>query len=191
MQEITGNALDDHYKQEDGRVLIEIKLHEVRQIFNSLDPAPFYEKDLDEAAVKYIIDAVNEFEIGRPIGIVVYLPAAAAASTDAASIPDAIRNHFAYLALRTRRELRLKFSYGRLSLAIGLCFLFLCLTLRQLAAGLDPGIFTTIIAEGLLISGWVAMWTPISIFLYEWWPIKQRGKRYEKVSRMEIEVRPL
>lgn len=191
MQDAAGNIIENRFKQENGAVLIEIKLREVRQIFNSLDPAPFHEKDLDEAAEKYITDAVSEFELSRPIRIVVYLPSEAAASPEAMSIPDAVRNHYAYLALRAGHELHRKFGYGRRSLAIGLCFLFLCLTLRQIVAGTEQTIFTTIITEGLLISGWVAMWTPISIFLYEWWPIRQRQKRHEKISRMEIEIRHL
>jgi hypothetical protein len=80
MQEAAGDIIENRFKQENGAVLIEIKLREVRQIFNSLDPAPFHEKDLDEAAEKYITDALSEFELSRPVRIVVYLPAEAAAS---------------------------------------------------------------------------------------------------------------
>ena len=27
------------------------------------------------------------------------------------------------------------------------------------------------IKEGLILVGWVSMWKPINIFLYEWWPL--------------------
>jgi hypothetical protein len=33
------------------------------------------------------------------------------------------------------------------------------------------------------------MWRPMEIFLYEWWLLLRRGRLYEKMSRMRIEVR--
>jgi len=43
--------------------------------------------------------------------------------------------------------------------------------------------------ESLTIAGWVAMWRPIEIYLYEWWPLRHNGKIYEKMSRMKVDVR--
>jgi hypothetical protein len=43
--------------------------------------------------------------------------------------------------------------------------------------------------EGLTIAGWVAMWRPIEIYLYEWWPLRRRGQILDKLSRMAVEVR--
>jgi hypothetical protein len=42
-----------------------------------------------------------------------------------------------------------------------------------------------------LIVGWVAMWEPITVLLYELWPIIRSRKIYEKISTMEIEIQPL
>jgi len=42
--------------------------------------------------------------------------------------------------------------------------------------------------EGFTIAGWVAMWRPMEVYLYDWWPIKRRGKIYLKLSRMPVEV---
>jgi hypothetical protein len=36
--------------------------------------------------------------------------------------------------------------------------------------------------------GWVAMWRPISIFLYEWWPIRDALLTYESLGVVDIEV---
>lgn len=46
-----------------------------------------------------------------------------------------------------------------------------------------------IMAEGLLISGWVAMLRPIQVFLYDWWPIRQNCGLYEKLARLPAELR--
>ena len=53
--------LESRYKKENGMILIEIKLSSVLQLFNSFDPAPFHEKELDTAAEHYIVDAVKDF----------------------------------------------------------------------------------------------------------------------------------
>lgn len=33
------------YREQDGKLLIELELHSIMQIFNSFDPAPFHEKE--------------------------------------------------------------------------------------------------------------------------------------------------
>ena len=43
--------------------------------------------------------------------------------------------------------------------------------------------------ESLTIAGWVAMWRPMQIFLYDWWPLRHLGKIYENLSRMPVELR--
>jgi hypothetical protein len=48
----------------------------------------------------------------------------------------------------------------------------------------------SIIDEGLLIMGWVAMWRPIETFLYDWWPIRRRRTLLEEIAQLPIEVRP-
>jgi hypothetical protein len=42
--------------------------------------------------------------------------------------------------------------------------------------------------EGLLIVGWVAMWRPLEIFLYDWRPIWRRCRLYAK-TRIPVTVR--
>ena len=42
--------------------------------------------------------------------------------------------------------------------------------LRELAFSFEPGAVSDIVGEGMLVIGWVAMWRPLEIFLYEWVP---------------------
>jgi hypothetical protein len=32
------------------------------------------------------------------------------------------------------------------------------------------------------------MWRPMQIFLYDWWPLLNMGRLYEKLSRAPVEV---
>ena len=47
--------MESIFKNEDGYFLIEIRLSNLVQFFNSLDPSPFRDKDLDDDAERYIV----------------------------------------------------------------------------------------------------------------------------------------
>ena len=49
---------------------------------------------------------------------------------------------------------------------------------------LGPGAVSRIAEESLLIAGWVAMWRPLEIFLYDWWPIRAEARLLERLARM-------
>lgn len=175
------------YRREGGLWLIELNLRDVRQLFHSLDPAPFRDKDLDPAAEQYIEDAVREIGHDRPMKMIVHLPAATCGSDDAQTLPAAIANYFAYRARQARIDLRRLLARGATSLAIGLVFLVICLSLRR-SLGAGPG--HEFLIEGLLIIGWVGLWRPLEIFLYDWWPIRRRQRRFEAIAAMPVEVVP-
>ena len=80
------------------------------------------------------------------------------------------------------------FRDGRIALATGLVFLLVCTLLRELAFSSRHPAVSDIIGEGMLIIGWVAMWRPLEIFLYEWVPIRRRGRVLAKLAKMPIVV---
>jgi hypothetical protein len=171
------------YRREGGDWLIELRLRELRQLFHQLDPAPFREKDLDPAAEVYIEDAVREIGTGQRAKIVIHLPEAELATDDARSLPESIAHYFGYRAQQTRVELGRLMRRALTNLAIGLAFLGACLALRRslLAAGSYE-----LLAEGLLIIGWVALWRPVEMFLYDWWPLLRRQRRFRAIARMPV-----
>ncbi len=174
------------YRRVGSTWLIEIRLRELRQLFHHLDPAPFREKDLDPAAEAYIEDAVREIGPREACKLVVHLPAAEHGSEDARTLPEALTHYFEYRARQSQVELRRLLGRGVVSLVIGLAFMFACLSLRRwLAAVGSTGVF----AEGLLLIGWVALWRPVEIFLYDWWPIRRQQRRFEFIARMPVEIR--
>jgi hypothetical protein len=50
---------------------IEINLNRFSQLFNSLDPSPFHERDLDRDAEDYIIGSAEEAPRQRPLLLVI------------------------------------------------------------------------------------------------------------------------
>lgn len=168
---------------------VEIRLSKLQQLFNSLDPSPFHEKDLDADAEEYIVGSVDEFPLQQPLKLVIHLPADQIALAEGGGVERGIHNYFDHRVGEIRRRLKFLLREGRIALLIGLVFLFICMILRQLAYAFGQGALSDILAEGLLILGWVAMWRPLQIFLYEWWPLRHHGRVYAKLSTMPIELR--
>lgn len=73
-----------------------------------------------------------------------------------------------------------------ISLFIGLAFLATTLTASQL---LGQGGFATTLRHSLEIGGWVALWRPLEMFLYDWWPILGDKLFYRRLARMPVQIR--
>ena len=99
-----------------------------------------------------------------------------------------MQHYFAYRARLNRMEFRQLMKEGWQSLLIGLLFLAVCLTVSQVLGRRYPGTLLSLLRESLMIGGWVALWRPMEIYLYAWWPLRRRGRIYEKLSRMRVEV---
>ncbi|MCA2708451.1 MAG: hypothetical protein IM473_00080 [Microcystis sp. M015S2] len=184
------NKLQSYYREEEGTYLIEIKLNQLQQVFNSLDPSPFLDRDLDDNAENYIINSVDEFPLNTPLKLVFYLPSNEQ-NTARHLLPSALHNYFDYRQQGEQRKLRTIWRQGRVSLIIGLSFLFVCLSLSELISRFGTDTFIHFLEEGLLISGWVALWRPLEIFLYEWWPVSHQQKIFAKLAYIPIEIRLL
>ena len=161
----------------------------IEQLFNSMDPSPFHEKDLDDDAEEFIVGWAQEFPRRDPVSLVVHVNQLPAREDAQHLLETAVHNYFAYRAKVNRFEFRHLLKEGRTSLIIGLVFLGACLLTSEWLLRKQAGSLSIIARESLVIAGWVAMWRPIRIFLYDWWPVLRRGRLYEKLSRMHVEVR--
>lgn len=180
-------AVDNKNKLES--VAVELRLDRLARLYNSLDPSPFREKELDAAVDDYIIGSAEDLG-GKRMRLVVLLSEPELRQTRAADIIESIHNHFAWRAAAEERRLHSELRRGRRSLVIGLGFLVLCLIVRQLLPIANAAAGASL-REGLLIVGWVAMWGPIDVFLYGWWPIAGRRRMFARPAQIEVEVRAL
>ena len=164
--------------------LIELRLSNVGQLFNTMDPSPFHERDLDHDAEEFILSWAREHERDSELRLRVVLKQPADEEA-ACQVRESIRHYFEYRARMARRELRDLFREGRTALAIGVLFLAATLVLR----GLIPASgWTEFVREGLTICGWVGLWKPIDIHLYRWWPLRAHGRLLTRLSDCPVEV---
>lgn len=170
-------------------VVLTVRIAELKQIFDALDPAPFRERDLDPKAEEYVVEWAREIAPTAPLGLAVRLTRQAATAADAEVLREAIHEYFARRAVSTRRQLRQLLRVGRKSLVIGLGVLAAAMIIGELLAGLvgryDYG---EIISHSLLIGGWVALWRPFEILLYDWWPIRAEAQLFDRLSMMRVRL---
>ncbi len=169
---------------------IEVRIRELGQIFNSLDPSPFTERDLDDDAEAYIVGWAREVDSGLPFRIVVHLPASEAEKAQERGLESAIGNYFAYRVGMLERDLSDLLRVGRRSLGIGIAALAVCIGFSQiLRTALPQSALGQLLAEGILIFGWVANWRPAEIFLYDVWAVRRRVDLYRRIADARIELR--
>jgi hypothetical protein len=166
---------------------INLKLRELSQLFNSMDPSPFIDRDLDQDAEEFILSSAREAHGSRAFELVVHLETAPDGQS-AKAIEDAVQHYFSVRAELKRREFRLLLRRGHSVLAIGLLFLSTCLLLGGTVANFTPPSVATILKEGLNIVGWVAMWKPLEIYLYDWWPLREEWHALQRLSRMRVRL---
>lgn len=169
--------------------LIELKLQSINQLYNSLDPAPFHERDLDRDAEQFIVSWAQEYPLRAPLRLRIHLDRLPEVPGELDRIVDSVHHFFAYRNMLNRLDLRRLIYEGWISLIIGLLFLTTCiLAAHTFARG--TGLVSIVLREGLTLVGWVAMWRPLDICLYRWWPIRRRGRIYDKLASVPIEVLP-
>lgn len=168
---------------------INLKLRELSQLFNSMDPSPFIDRDLDGDAEEFIVSWARELPRNRRFELVIHL-ASVPDPGKAAEVESAVQHYFASRALMKRREFQQLLRRGHMSLSIGLIFLTACLLASGLAGKLGHASAAVIMHEGLLIAGWVAMWRPLEIYLYDWWPLRQEWRTLQRLSRMHVRLVP-
>jgi hypothetical protein len=169
--------------------VIEIHLVESTQLFNAIDPAPIGDKDLDPRVEEFIVDWARELPAKAPLTLVVLLDRPAGLPDEVRVLRDAVSQYFGMRSQASRQRLKRLFKVGRTSLLIGMLFLAASFGLGGIIeSALEGQRIGEVLRESLAIGGWVAMWRPLEIFLYDWWPIRSERKLYDRLSAMPVRL---
>ena len=162
---------------------IELRIQTLDQLFDSLDPAPFHAKALDRNAEAYLLESAAEHGARQPLTIEIHAPPQLAAHFD--DIVTAIHEHFALAHQHAERRHRYRRRIGRIALSTGVATLSIALLLRQLVEGIG-GPFGDVLAEGLLILAWVALWRPIETIGFDSWESREQRRLLAMLSRVPV-----
>lgn len=167
--------------------IIEVRVAELRQLFNAIDPSPFHACDLDPRAEEFIVGWASDLPMNQPWALVVHLDRAAGKVDESALLRDAIHEYFDQRVGASRRRLRELFHRGRISLRIALAFLTASIAIGDAVADyLGESRLGDVIREGFLIGGWVIEFAgePIDVLTIPW--IAAPGSFEQTTQSLEI-----
>src|SRR5215471_12975437 len=132
--------MDERVKDNTGTAIaagaIEVRVSDVSQLFDTLDPFPFRERDLDRDAEEYIVGWARELPRDQPITIIVHLPPEKASEKTGEDVRQSFSHYFDYRAGIIRRDLNELFRIGRSSLLIGVLVLVVSIGAAQIVVGM-------------------------------------------------------
>jgi hypothetical protein len=176
------------YRFHDNIHHIDFRISKAEQLFDTRDPSPFRDRDLDDTFVRSLVNSARELERHGPYKLCLIFEGAAKEKSQAKETIDAIHQYFSYEAEFEQNELRAQRNRGFVILILGLVFLALCTAGAFFVPRAFPGVASQIFAEGLTIIGWVALWEPVSVLLYDWWPQSRKIALYKNLSSIPIDI---
>jgi hypothetical protein len=178
------NEKRSRYRAEDGVLIIDVRLASVERLFDNRDPAPFRERDLDPSLVEYLIDSCHDMAT-RPFRIVFWLEQ----TSQPAGVEAAVRAHFAYDLVRLDRDRGIQRRIGWIALSIASVAIVALIGVSNLIAELVTGTLGAGLKEALLISGWVLMWRPVELLIYDSIPWRHERNAVRRILNTPIQVR--
>jgi hypothetical protein len=175
-----------HSKRPGSSVTVNIHVHDLSQMFNSLDPSPFWDRDLDRAAAEFIEEEFSEKAAADEWHLSVHAHEGTGLTAD---LQAAIENYYARLATSARRALREHWWIGQLALLGGAAVFTISVGAREILQH-ALGSLPPVLDEGLIILGWLALWRPADVLMYEWVPLYRKRRRFERLAGIRVSVRP-
>jgi hypothetical protein len=163
------------------RGVIELRVRDLSELFEA-SLAPFRDTVLTPDAESYIVRKAKQVPAQQPINLLIK-----SAKPLDLNVGPIIAAHFREAAKTESQDISEIFRSGRKALAIGLLILSLCLFLAwYFTYNVTQRPIARLIQESFIILGWVSMWKPIEIFLYEWLPLERRRKLFLRLSTANV-----
>lgn len=170
---------------------IHLKVNVLDKIFDSLDAEPIAFRSLNPEWIDYLIDEMNDRAGMHPVNISLEIPQGVLVGTSAVEVEESIRRELYEHVRLLNRKLKEVLRIGRVSLLFALCVLVVFTFLSIGSERFYLGIFQRFFSEGFVIIGWVALWRPVEALLYDWWPIIDERRKFNRLIAGKITVKSI
>jgi hypothetical protein len=168
-----------------GTATVSVDVRDIAQLFNSLDPSPFWDRDLDQDAATFIEDEFSDKQSADVWHLDVHVQAGDASTKD---LQAAVENYYTRLASSARRDLREHLRMGQLALLGGIAIFLSSMGARELLQGTVREL-PRMLDEGLILIAWLALWRPAEALAYEWVPFLRKRRLYERLAGIRVAIR--
>jgi hypothetical protein len=164
---------------------IELSVRDPSRLFEPagpLDAPPVLHPD----AFDEILEQARAAPRRQPLEIVVRLPNGAA--VDSPVLQTAFRDYLLHKSQVDRREISNILRIGWQILPVAAGFLILATAVGESIRESFEGRLITSVADGLEIFGWVALWRPGELLLYDWIPIYRRIRLQSRLANASVSI---
>lgn len=170
---------------------LSLRLARLEELLEPPDPDPLAGRFEERSGVERILDALRARYTRRLNAVEARLVVDEQPSPAVQrKVADALR------ALRDHQERRLGEQLvtirrdGLRALVKGLAFVLVCMAISAVAGKLTilPEMVRGLVSEGFVIAGWVALWVPMELLLYDWWPVTRDRKLYRLIAEMQYTI---
>ena len=166
---------------------VRLELANPGELFAPPIPDPFAGRPHAEPGIDRILNQLRP-KPGRRVRATLVLPASARAPDLEARCRAALERWCDVKIAHNRNDNSSLWHEGRATLARGLLFLAVCMLGSQLVG--EPKYLHPVVArfldEGFVIAGWVALWYPLDVLLYQHWPLARERRMFENLRSMEF-----
>lgn len=142
---------------------------------------------LKSDAEEFIVEEASNLSCKSVINIKINIPLSEFKHKD--ELANAIHSHFYYRKVQLQKKYNSIFRYGWRKLFLALGLLAVIFSLTEIALHLIPGNkVVQFIRESFIILGWVALWRPLEMLLYDWFPVKKNLNLYNRLEQSNVEV---
>ena len=164
---------------------LELRITHAGQLFETLDPSPFWDRDLDQDAANYIEHAYVAATGDPPKTIRVLVPESE--RHNVSHFEGALKAYFTREAESARYELREHLRMALIGLGAAIVFWIFAIGLHQwLSKVWNP--LPLVLNEGLIVIAWVALWRPAEELIYGWLPVFRRIRRLQALAQLRVDI---
>ena len=166
---------------------VSLHVRNLEQLLNSLDPSPFWDRDLDKEAAAFIEEEFAD----RPRDRTWILNVSIAGQPDdtQSDLQEAVRRYYLRLTDSVRHQTREQLRIARISLALGIGVFLACMVARELLDGEGAGSLPRALDEGLIVLAWIALWLPIEQLVSDVVPLLRQRSFYGHLARLRVHLR--
>jgi hypothetical protein len=178
--------------QNPGLLQIELELNTCRQLFEAPELDPLNGVVDDRSGIEQILDELKAKPAPRAIQVTCSVADEHYSKNWAAECRTALAGYCSARIRQLARDQAAIFRKGVRALQIGLVFWGGCLLLSIFFFAMEnlPPFISHFLGEGFLIAGWVALWYPTEILLFERWELARERRYYERLQNVTLQIRP-
>ena len=163
-----------------------IRVGSLEELFEPLDARPTVERRLTTAVREHLLDEWEWVREARPRALRVYAPAGERSDTHEEAVRAAIHQDLRAFCGRLRHARPLARHY-KIQMRLGIVLLLGCIMVSALLDRLSEAVLVEGIAQGIVVVGWVALWTPAQYVALEAIPHAFNRRRYAEFAGIDVE----